>query len=32
MLPVALIVIGVALGLFLLNWTVSKFKSLGRNR
>jgi hypothetical protein len=30
MLPVALIVVGVALGLFLLTWTINRFKGIGR--
>lgn len=29
MLPVALIVVGVALGLFLLTWAINRFKGIG---
>jgi hypothetical protein len=29
MLPVGLIVVGVALGLYLLSWTISRFKGIG---
>ena len=29
MLPVALIVVGVALGLFLLTWTINRFRGIG---
>jgi hypothetical protein len=32
MLPVALIIVGVALGLFLLNWTINRFKGIGRSK
>jgi hypothetical protein len=32
MLPVALIVVGVILGLFLLTWAINRFKGLGRGK